>query len=103
MKKPPEIPLKIGDRVEIGGRTMLSPTVSLVGVTGTIFPSMSNAPPGCLSVSVEWETNGFTEENGWDLDDLPVFVNVPSHFLTPIGEAEPEPEPKPEKPKLRLI
>ena len=73
--------LKFGDRVEIGGRTMLRANFSLVGLTGTIFPSGPGTPPGCLTVLVEWEQHGYTEENGYKDGDLPAMVNVPAPHL----------------------
>ncbi len=84
---------KFGDRVEIGGRTMLRPGFSLVGLTGVIFPSAPNVPDGCLTVAVDWPGHGYTEENGYPEGSLPLFVNVPSAHLTD-ADAPDEQKPK---------
>lgn len=67
---------KLNDRVRIGGRTMLSPTVSLVGLTGRVVSSRADAPPGTVAVWVDWEEGGYT-----DTDELPSVVNVPGQHL----------------------
>ncbi len=85
---------KFGDRVEIGGRTMLRPGFSLVGLTGVIFPSAPNVPDGCLTVAVDWPGHGYTEENGYPEGSLPLFVNVPAAHLTD-ADAPEELKPKP--------
>lgn len=84
---------KDGDRVEIGGRTMLRPGFSLVGLTGIVFPTAPNAPAGCLTVAVDWVAHGYNEENGYPDGSLPLFVNVPEVHLLPAGEPE-APKPK---------
>ncbi len=85
---------KFGDRVEIGGRTMLRPGFSLVGLTGVIFPSAPNVPDGCLTVAVDWPGHGYTEENGYPEGSLPLFVNVPAAHLSD-ADAPEEQKPKP--------
>ena len=87
-------PFKFGNRVEIGGRTMLRPGFSLVGLTGVIFPSAPNVPDGCLTVAVDWPGHGYTEENGYPEGTLPLFVNVPSAHLSD-ADAPEEQKPKP--------
>ena len=100
---------KFGDRVEIGGRTMLKANFSLVGLTGTIFPSGPGTPAGCSTVLVDWEKHGYTPENGYQAGDLPAMVNVPTLHLflvesnpvnapiaLPKREQLPEIAPKPE-------
>jgi len=67
---------KLNDRVRIGGRTMLSPSVSLVGLTGRVVSSRADAPPGTVAVWVDWEEGGYT-----DTDELPSVVNVPGQHL----------------------
>lgn len=103
--------LRFGQWVEISGRTMLRPGFSLVGLTGIIFPTASNAPAGSATVAVDWERHGYTEANGYPPGALPLWVNVPVMHLVliepgppPLPEEEPEDEPPPpERPKLRLI
>lgn len=85
---------KFGDRVEIGGRTMLRPGFSLVGLTGVIFPSAPNVPDGCLTVAVDWPGHGYTAENGYPEGSLPLFVNVPAVHLSD-ADAPEENKPKP--------
>jgi hypothetical protein len=96
--------LSIGDRVEIGGRTMLRPGFSLVGLTGIIFPSAPNAPAGCFTVAVDWVAHGYTAEAGYPDGTLPLFVNVPVPHLTPAAAPEEVVEqPKPKfKPRNEL-
>ena len=116
-------PFAVGDRVEIGGRTMLRPGFSLVGLTGIIFETAPNAPANCLTVAVDWIAHGYTAEAGYPDGSLPLFVNVPVPHLTPAAppeevtqqpkpkfkprnelrpetlvEVEPEPQPEPETP-----
>ena len=85
---------KPGDRVEIGGRTMLRPGFSLVGLTGVIFASAPNVPEGCLTVAVDWPAHGYNEENGYPDGSLPLFVNVPAAHLSD-ADAPEELKPKP--------
>lgn len=91
--------LSIGDRVEIGGRTMLRPGFSLVGLTGVIFPSAPNAPAGCFTVAVDWVAHGYTAEAGFPDGSLPLFVNVPVPHLSPA--APPEDVSQQPKPKFK--
>ncbi|RYG68669.1 hypothetical protein EON80_11170 [bacterium] len=79
---------KDGDRVEIGGRTMLRPGFSLVGLTGIVFPTAPNAPAGCLTVAVDWQAHGYNAESGYPEGSLPLFVNVPEAHLTSATEVE---------------
>jgi len=73
---------KFGDRVEIGGRTMLRPGFSLVGLAGMAwFPTAPGAPAGTVSVLVDWLAFDYTEENGYPADSLPPIVNVPAEHL----------------------
>ena len=67
--------MELGDKVTIGGRTMLRPGFSLVGLTGRIVASRYDAPPGTRAVWMDWE------EFGYDDPDLPQVVNVPSIHL----------------------
>lgn len=67
---------KLNDRVVIGGRTMLSPEFSLVGLTGRVVSSRADAPAGTVAVWVDWEEGGYTET-----EELPPVVNVPSIHL----------------------
>lgn len=86
---------KFGERVEIGGRTMLRPGFSLVGLTGVIFPSAPNVPDGCLTVAVDWPGHGYTEDNGYPEGSLPLFVNVPAIHLSEADAPEAlKPKPK---------
>ena len=103
--------MELGDKVVIGGRTMLRPGFSLVGLTGLIVASRYNAPPGTRAVWVDWEEAGYT-----DTEDLPQVVNVPAIHLSP-AESQPsqpveespstQPQPNPaqdnEEPRLRLV
>ena len=88
--------LPFGTRVEIGGRTMLRPGFSLVGLTGMVYLPVPNIPPGCTTVIVDWKTHGYTPENGYPDDSLPPLVNVPTQHLEIFeGDIEaPEPQPK---------
>ena len=90
---------QLNDKVVIGGRTMLSPTVSLVGLTGRVLSSRHDAPPGTIAVWVDWEESDYA-----DLEDLPSTVNVPNVHLEhfdPNQRDEPPPAPS-GRPKLRL-
>jgi hypothetical protein len=77
---------KFGDRVEIGGRTMLAPGFSLVGLTGMVFPSAPNAPAGTVAVAIDWLAFDYTPENGYADGSLPPVVNVPSEHVVLIEE-----------------
>ena len=110
--------MELGDKVTIGGRTMLRPGFSLVGLTGRIVSSRADAPPGTLAVWMDWQEFGY--EN---LDELPPVVNVPSAHLALASHHEsappvaplslsksateqtepPEDEEETERPKLRMI
>lgn len=70
--------MNIGDRVLIGGRTMLRPGFSLVGLEAIVMPTFPNAPAGCATVQIDWEGAGYDEEK---YDDLPPFINVPIAHL----------------------
>ncbi len=104
---------KFGDRVEIGGRTMLRPGFSLVGLSGMVFPTAPNAPAGTVSVKVDWLEFDYTEENGYPEGSLPPVVNVPADQLilldenpTTLGVAKPVLKPNPNapaKPKLGIV
>lgn len=99
MEDEPLEPLPFGTRVEIGGRTMLRPGFSLVGLTGMVYLPAPGAPPNCTTVIVDWKAHGYTPENGYPEDTLPPLVNVPTQHLEIFeGEVE-EPEVKP-KPKF---
>jgi len=63
----------IGDRVVIGGRTRLSPTISLVGVTGVVVLQAANAGAGEVTVLLDWNAAGYT-----DTSSLPEIANIPS-------------------------
>ncbi|MDQ3814059.1 MAG: hypothetical protein M3347_08915, partial [Armatimonadota bacterium] len=67
---------KLGQKVVIGGRTMLRPGLSLVGMTGRIISSRYDAPPGTVAIWLDWEADGYTEED-LEAHDLPRVVNVP--------------------------
>jgi hypothetical protein len=99
--------LKVGNWVEIGGRTMLRPGFSLVGLTGILFKAANGAPAGTMTVAIDWPRHGYTPESGYDDGSLPLFVNIPTEFLTAIpAPDEPQPPSKPEppsRPKLRLV
>ena len=82
--------LQPGAPVRIGGRTMLSPTLSLTGLRGVVVPTFSNAPTGCLTVAVAWEVEGYTSQNGYNPDELPRYANVPAEHLTRLSEVEVE-------------
>ena len=84
MDETPE--LQLFQRVEIGGRTMLRPGFSLVGLTGVVFPTQPNAPAGCVTVAIDWPEHGYTPANGYPEGTLPAFVNVPVNHLTPKDE-----------------
>ena len=86
--------MQIGDKVVIGGRTMLRPGFSLVGFTGTIVESAPNAPAGTSTVQIDWQEAGYKDD-----PTLPALVNVPSVHLSP-------PEPPKEdfkRPVLKLV
>lgn len=92
---------KLGQKVVIGGRTMLSPTISLVGITGRIISSRHDAPPGTVAVLVDWDESEYA-----DVDNLPSSVNVPWQYVEifdPNKKDEPPPPKTPfGRPKLRL-
>ena len=71
-----------GTRVEIGGRTMLKPGFSLVGLTGMVYLKSPGAPDDCQTVLVDWKAHGYTPENGYEDGDLPLLVNVPREHLS---------------------
>jgi hypothetical protein len=85
--------MKLGDKVVIGGRTMLRPGFSLVGLTGLIVTSRYDAPAGTRAVWVDWEEGGYT-----DTEELPSVVNVPEIHLSPVGAAQPPPPAQPTQP-----
>ena len=97
MEDEPLEPLPFGTRVEIGGRTMLRPGFSLVGLTGMVYLTSPGTPPGCTTVIVDWTSHGYTPEGGYEEGSLPPMVNVPTQHLTVFeGEVEtPEIKPKP--------
>lgn len=68
--------MNIGDKVIIGGRTMLRPGVSLVGLQARVMPSVPNVPPGCTTLLIDWAAQGYSESG-----DLPSLVNVPTSHL----------------------
>jgi len=87
--------MKTGDKVVIGGRTMLRPGFSLVGFTGTIVESAANAPDGTLTVKIDWQEAGYDDDAS-----LPAFVNVPTlHLSLP----EPEKPQEHKRPVLKLV
>ena len=104
---------KFGDRVEISGRTMLGPGFSLVGLTGMVFPTASNAPAGTVSVAIDWLAFNYTPENGYAEGTLPPVVNVPAEHLflieenpSTLGVKKPvlKPDPNaPKKPQLGIV
>lgn len=75
-------------RVEIGGRTMLRPGFSLVGLSGLVFPSAPNSPPGCATVVIDWQGHGYTPESGYPEGTLPPSVNVPIEHLRVLSAEE---------------
>src|SRR5215216_7811608 len=96
----PKTRFQLNDKVIIGGRTMLRPGLSLVGLTGRVVSSRHDAPPGTIAVWVDWDDSPFA-----DWDDLPSTVNVPSMHLEHFDESrrdEPPPPPPRGRPKLRL-
>ena len=97
MEDEPLEPLPFGTRVEIGGRTMLRPGFSLVGLTGMVYLPVPDIPPGCTTVIIDWKAHGYTPEAGYAEDTLPPLVNVPTEHLSVFeGEVEaPEVQPKP--------
>ena len=97
MEDEPLDPLPFGTRVEIGGRTMLRPGFSLVGLTGMVYLPAPGIPPGCTTVIVDWKAHGYTPEAGYPDGSLPPLVNVPTpHLQITTGEVEtPEVQPKP--------
>ena len=104
---------KFGDRVEIGGRTMLAPGFSLVGLAGMVLPTAPNAPPGTTSVAIDWLAFDYTPENGYEAGSLPPVVNVPTEHLilleenpTALGIQKPVLKPNPNapaKPQLGIV
>jgi len=82
MDETPEF--QLGQRVEIGGRTMLRPGFSLVGLTGVIFMTLPNTPAGCATVAIDWPEHGYTPANGYPEGSLPAVVNVPAIHLSPV-------------------
>lgn len=91
--------MNIGDRVVIGGRTMLRPGFSLVGLEGIVMPLSPNVPPGCLTVLIDWQSQGYQNEDG----DLPLFVNIPTVHLEPAEEKTAQEELEPPRPILGLV
>ena len=91
--------MNIGDRVVIGGRTMLRPGFSLVGLEGIVMPTAPNVPPGCLTVLIDWQGQGYQNEDG----DLPLFVNIPSAHLEPAENKTAQEEPQPSRPVLGFV
>ncbi len=99
--------------MEIGGRTMLGPGFSLVGLTGMVYPSAPNAPTGTVTVAVDWLAFDYTPENGYAEGSLPPVVNVPAEHLilieenpTVLGVKKPvlKPNPNaPQKPQLGIV
>ncbi len=86
---------KLGERVEIAGRTMLRPGFSLVGLTGVVFAPAPNLPDGCLTVAIDWPAHGYNEESGYPDGSLPLFVNVPAaHLIDPDAPEEARPKAK---------
>ena len=77
--------MNIGDRVLIGGRTMLRPGFSLVGLEAVVMPTFPNAPEGCVTVQIDWKGAGYDEEK---YDDLPPFINVPFAHLERVTAKE---------------
>ncbi len=71
--------MNIGDKVLIGGRTMLRPGISLVGLQGMVMPSAANVPANCTTVLINWQEQGYTQT-----DDLPPLVNVLTEHLEPV-------------------
>ena len=94
---------ELNEKVTIGGRTMLSPTVSLVGLTGRVVSSRHDAPTGTIAIWVDWDESEYK-----DLDDLPSTVNVPWQHVDFADPAKRPAPPTPPhltvlgKPKLRL-
>jgi hypothetical protein len=91
---------ELGKKVVIGGRTMLSPTISLVGLTGRIISSRHDAPPGTVAILVDWHESEYA-----GVDDLPDTVNVPQEYVEiydPNKKDEPPPPKKWGRPDLRL-
>ncbi|HEX8834989.1 MAG TPA: hypothetical protein VF719_12350 [Abditibacteriaceae bacterium] len=86
-------PFKPHDRVRIGGRTMLRPGYSLVGMSGTVFGTGEFAPPGHVQIIVDGEV--VEDKDGARV----LLVNVPSLHLEHIGpqsmadNAAPDEEP----------
>lgn len=68
--------MNIGDKVLIGGRTMLRPGFSLVGLQGLVMPSAPHVPANCTTVHIDWQAQGYTQT-----DDLPPLVNVLTEHL----------------------
>ena len=89
--------MNIGDRVLIGGRTMLRPGFSLVGLEAVVMPTFPNAPEGCVTVQIDWNHAGYDEEK---YDDLPPFINVPMAHLEPVTKTE---TTQPEAPALGFV
>ncbi|MGI8757078.1 MAG: hypothetical protein ACR2MB_14735 [Acidimicrobiales bacterium] len=89
--------MNIGQLVRIGGRTRLSPTFSLVGLTGIVIPTASGAPSGCVTVWVNWQDAGY--EN---LDELPPAVNVPQEHLELLTAQDAEDARREAQPAPRL-
>ena len=83
----------------IGGRTMLRPGFSLVGLEGIVMPMAPQVPPGCLTVLIDWQGQGYSDEDG----DLPLFINIPSVHLEPVGDKTTTEEPEPSRPVLGLV
>lgn len=89
--------MNIGQLVRIGGRTRLSPTFSLVGLTGIVIPTAPGAPPGAVTVWVNWQDAGY--EN---LDELPPAVNVPQEHLELLTAQDAEDAKRAAQPAPRL-
>ena len=94
----------LGDKVVIGGRTMLRPGLSLVGMTGRIVTSRYDAPSGTVAIWLDWEAAGYT-----DTTDLPPVANVPAIHVALADQAlvnkstPVDKEDRPRPPQMRLL
>lgn len=66
-----------GNRVVIKGRTRLSETVSLEGLTGKLMESMPGQPDHLSTVMVDWLASPYRDQ----ALSLPLYCDVPIQFL----------------------
>ena len=79
---------QLNDRVRFFRGSLKEYFVSLPGIEGIVVSTRADAPPGCITVLVDWASSPYAER-----ENLPVWINVPPGELELV-------EPKP---KLSLV